>query len=130
MARMAPASATCGRRSWSHVGRTVWRIRNANEKREDIMRASLAALSGALVLSAFSVAPPPARAQGVTFLSTQMRPLEEAQRTHANSQWRAGQNNLCAGRTAAAAYPSAGGRAGIAHDQLGRCAARRVGAAG
>ena len=37
MARMPPASATCGRRSWSHVGRTVWRIRNANEKREDIM---------------------------------------------------------------------------------------------
>ena len=44
------------------------------------MRASLAALSGALVLSAFSAAPHPARAQEVTFLSTQMRPLEEAQR--------------------------------------------------
>ena len=44
------------------------------------MRASLAALSGVLVLSAFSVAPHPARAQEVTFLSTQMRPLEEAQR--------------------------------------------------
>src|ERR1700730_18238521 len=80
MARMPPASATCGRRSWSHVGRTVWHIRNANEEREDIMRASLAALSGALVLSAFSAAPHAARAQEVTFLSTQMRPLEEAQR--------------------------------------------------
>ena len=44
------------------------------------MRASLAALSGALVVSAFSAAPHPARAQEVTFLSTQMRPLEEAQR--------------------------------------------------
>ena len=44
------------------------------------MRASLAALSGVLVLSAFSVTPHPARAQEVTFLSTQMRPLEEAQR--------------------------------------------------
>ncbi len=55
MARMPPAWATCGRRSWSHVGRTGWRIRNANENREEIMWASLAALSGVLVLSAFSV---------------------------------------------------------------------------
>jgi multiple sugar transport system substrate-binding protein len=43
------------------------------------MRASLIALSGALALGAFA-ATPPARARDLTFLSTQMRPIEEAQR--------------------------------------------------
>ena len=57
-------------------------------RREDkAMRASLIALRGALAsgLAAVGVArrlgaAPPARARDVTFLSTQMRPIEEAQR--------------------------------------------------